>query len=284
VALVLRYHRMYGRKQLYRQSRTGVHLLTREDALKETYFVLGYDLTMVLGNALMHTLGDTAARSWFPAHNFTVDLRGDRGFQVHCESLEAYTGAEGLPYYASNKAPTVLVRGRRRRLGFAPHALDRLGERAAYSRSYASLGDVFGFVENSHYYTSALLHGSQDAVGLFETCAPGFFSSIYAQRILGVLEAQANYVYRVGYAPLADDGDFVVAKTVLPPGYHGTPEYHALRRTSFAPGVQDDLLARSSEQSYAMLCQSRDFTLLRWYHQHGIPQIYRRDQGRLVPA
>jgi hypothetical protein len=143
---------------------------------------------------------------------------------------------------------------------------------------------VFGLIETSQYYEPALLQGGQEAVALFEDCAPGFFSARYAEAILGTLAPQASYVYRVGYAPLVEDGDFAVAKTVLAPGFSGTPEYHALSRASFDLGVKERLLARCAQQSYAMLCTTRDFDLLRWFHTHGVPQVKRRVGQRLEPA
>ena len=42
------------------------------------------------------------------------------------------------------------------------------------------------------------------------------------------------------------------------------------------------LLGRCAEQSYAMLCMSRDFDLLRWFHTHGVPQVKRLAGGRLI--
>src|SRR5262245_36402445 len=121
-------------------------------------------------------------------------------------------------------------------------------------------------------------------MALFEDCAPGFFSWRYAEEILGHLDPQAAYVYRVGYCPLAEGGDFYVAKTVLAPGFSGTPEYQALRAVSFDPGVKERMLERCAEQAYAMLCQARDFGLLRWFHRHGVPQVHRLVGSRLEPA
>jgi hypothetical protein len=81
------------------------------------------------------------------------------------------------------------------------------------------------------------------------------------------------YAYRVGYCPVEDAGEFFVAKTVLVPGYSGTPEYGLLLKTSLASGVKERMLQRCERHSYRMTIATKDFTLLRWFHTHGVPQV-----------
>jgi hypothetical protein len=280
---LLRYHRMYGLRQLYKRGLDGAHLLAHVDHARECQ-MLGYNLAVLIGDLLLRVLGAEHYDEWFPWHNFTLTLEGDRGFGVRLESLEHHLGADGRPFYASTKAPTTLLRGQRRRVAFAPHALERLAERATATRSYASLGDVFGLIDTVHYYEPALLSPREPALAIFERCDPDFFSWRYAEEILQALSPDAAYVYRVGYAPLVQDGDFALAKTILPPGFSGTPEHLALRQASFDPGVKERLLAQCSAQSYASLCTAPDFHLLRWFHQHGAAQVKRVVGTRLEVA
>lgn len=281
VAHLLRYHRMYGLKRLYKVGLTGFESMRTTAQHNDCYLQLGYELTVLVGELLLRLLGAVACETWFPWHNFTLITEGDRGFMVGCASLEPHVSGDGRPFYSSCTAHTIMLRGRRLRVAFTPHALTRLSERASVSRSYGSLGDVFGLVEMTQYYEPLLLPTRQEAFAVFENCMPGFFSYRYAEEILGTLDPAQTYVYRVGYCPVVADGGFWVAKTALPPGYTGTPEYQALRTTSFDPGVQERLLERCAQQSYAMLCTTRDFGLLRWFHRHGVPQVKRLVGQRL---
>jgi hypothetical protein len=281
VAHLLRYHRMYGVGQLYKRGLTGVDLWGSPTQHEKWFLELGYHLTVLIGGLLLALLGPDAYAAWFPWNNFTVALDGDRGFRIHCTSLEHHVSAEGRPFYAAANAPTITLRGRTRRVAFAPHALERVADRAVATRSYASLGDVFGLIDSSQYYEPVLLHPRQDAFALFEECREPFVSAVYAEQILGTLDPAQAYVYRVGYCPVVEEGTFFVAKTVLVPGYSGTPEYQVLRTASLAPGVKERLLERCTQHSYAMLCSTRDFDLLRWFHTHGVPQVKRRVGQRL---
>ena len=64
-----------------------------------------------------------------------------------------------------------------------------------------------------------------------------------------------------------------MATTFLPPGYVGTPEYALLSQARISASTKARLLAQCQDSSFERLCQSMDFTVLRWFHEHGIPQV-----------
>lgn len=271
VVRLLRFHRMYGLGETYKRGLTGVDFMHDEPWRKDKFFNLVEGLSTLVGDWLLNSF--ESLDKWFPFNNFSVMPEGECGFVVRAESLQAHPWVDGQFFYSSTKRPTVAIGGVRRRLAFAQHALERLAERVTASKSYASYGDAFGIVEDSHYYLPAMLHGSQPGIAIFDHCVPHYFSSAYAEEILGTLEEGVDYVWRVGYAPLTQIGEFWVAKTVLAPGFLGTPEYWNINRSSFDPGVKEQMLKRCAEQGYRMLCSSRDFGLLRWFHRHGVPQV-----------
>jgi hypothetical protein len=283
VCRLFRYHRFHGTQKLYRAGLSGQDLFLSPDGHEAQFLAFAFHLCVLLGETLLALLGPDGYDAWFPWNNFNVvPARDDRGFSLWCTSLEHHVSPDGRPVFASAKHPTITIRGKTRRVAFAPHAIQRLAERAVAPRSYASLGDVFGLLDTSHYYEPVILHPRQDAFALFEECAPGYFSTGYAEQMLPTLDPAGAYVYRVGYCPVVDEGAFWVAKTVLVPGYTGTPEYEVLRQASFDPGVKEQLLERCAQHSYVMLYTTRDFDLLRWFHTHGVAQVKRRVGQRLV--
>lgn len=281
VVRLLRFHRMYGLSEVYKRGITGVDLMHEEEWRRDKFFNLVEGLSTLVGDWLLD--GFESPEKWFPSSNFSVMPEGECGFVVRGESLQAHPWLDGQFFYSSTKRPTVAVGGVRKRLAFAQHALERLSERATATKSYASYGDAFGIAQDSHYYLPALLHGSQPGIAIFDLCIPHYFSSAYAEEILGGLDEDVPHVWRVGYAPLEKIGDFWVAKTVLAPGFLGTPEYWTLNRSSFDPGVKEQMLGRCAEQGYRMLCTTRDFGLLKWFHTHGVAQVLKvKDIPRVV--
>jgi hypothetical protein len=77
----------------------------------------------------------------------------------------------------------------------------------------------------------------------------------------------------VGYCPVAFEGRFAKATTLLFPGFSKTPEAVALRRSKL---LGDDKrrrtrLAEGSDQ--IRLVQSEDFSAIKWFHDNGVPQV-----------
>ena len=104
-------------------------------------------------------------------------------------------------------------------------------------------------------------------------CDKYFFSARYAEAILDHVAPEIPYAYRVGYCPVVEDGDFFLATTCLVPGYVGTPEYGTLLKASLAPGVKEAMLERCKTLSYQTIANTQDFSLLKWFHTHGVPQV-----------
>jgi hypothetical protein len=233
------------------------------------------NLANLLGEKLLSRLEQEQWAKWFPWNDFYgLPDRSGRGFTLYCRSLVKHVTSDGHPFYYSSRKPTVTLRGKRRIVAFSPHAIQRIGERTVWSpTSYADLGDIFGFVHHCQYFEPTSLYPQQDAFALFQMCTRHHFSAEYARQIHKNLDPQAKYAYRVGYCPVVEDGDFFLAKTILVPGQIGTPEYGLLLKASFDKGVKEKMLERCNSLSYATTCATRDFSLRRWFHTHGVPQV-----------
>jgi hypothetical protein len=272
---LFRYHRMHGLDKLYRKGLTGYDLLWSQTYHQERLVMLVYSLLNLLGEKLLALLGHDQYDTWFPWNDFQVECaKSFRGFQLYCRSLAQHVASDGRLFYSSANKPTVTIRGKRRIVAFSRHAIQRLAERTVlHPRSYADLGDIFAYVNHCQYFAPARLYPNQDAFSFFDVCSATHFSAEYARHILPTLAPDTNYAYRVGYCPVREDGGFWLAKTVLVPGHVGTPEYGLVRKASFDLGVQEQMLARCHEHSYQTTCATHDFSLLRWFHTHGVPQV-----------
>ena len=213
---------------------------------------------------------------WFPYHDISVRHRHPgNAWTLHCDSLKAHATADGQTFYAAAAAPTVWE-GRRRVVAFSTHAIARMTDRLVWTpsrASYANLGDVFTFLNATRYFEPTRLHPQQAAIALYNTCIAHWSSQRYVEEVLDHADRKSLYAYRMGYCPLVADGDFWVATTTLAPGYVGTPEDGALLKASLAPGVKERMVAQCQGLSFTQMQSTQDFSLLRWFHRHGIPQV-----------
>ncbi len=272
---LLQYHRLHGLSKIAQKGLSGPALLLPQAAHREQGVMLQYTLANLLGDKLLALLGPAQVARWFPWNDVAVRPgTSERAWTLRCNSLVPHVTADGRPFYYSAKKPTVTLRGKRRIVAFSPHAIQRIAERLVWSpSSYADLGDIFAFVNDCQYFEPARLHPHHDAFALFEPCTHRAWSAAYAEAILDHPTPQALYAYRVGYCPVVEEGDFFLAKTVLVPGHVGTPEYGVLLKASLAPGVKEQMLEQCRALSYKTLGVTQDFSVLRWFHTHGVPQV-----------
>lgn len=282
-ALLFRYLRMHGLLKLYRVA-LPAHARAapgawHEQPLRELVFCLG----TILGEKLLAVMTPAERAQWLPWHSFDFyPGRTPHDLTLYGDSLTVLPSSTGQPIYTASTPPTVLAQGVRRPLAFTAHAIERMRDRripAATTQSHNSLVDLFAFVQRNHYVEPATLYGTHPAVALFDVCAPGFFTQRYVEELVGPGPHPQRYLYRFGYCPLVPEGDVWLAKTLLVPGFIGTPEYGRLRQASLAPGVKERLLQACEALSLTQLIDTNDFGLIRWFHTHGMPQVIPEPPG-----
>ena len=274
-ARFLRAHRFYGSRALWKKGLTVQDFHMDVDTASLNFRGFQSALADLIGEKLLTLLGPHEVTQWFPYHYCQVgsDPSG-HSWRLHCDSLLSHVTADGRPLYYAATRPQLTVRGAPHTVAFTPHAIRRLGERVAWSpTTYADLGDVFGIVRDCTHVTTVHLYPHQLALVLYGDCVPGFVSDRYPDEILDVRQPHTPYRYRLGYCPLVQDGDFWVATTLLPPGYKGTPEYTVLLKTALPPTLKDRMLHQCDDFTYHRICTTMDFSLLKWFHQHGVPQV-----------
>jgi len=238
---------------------------------------LRFRVQMQLGDMLFSKLDQAGAlRPYLPF--CSVRLVCAQDVHVRFDALLRAKGRHGTIYYSRHR-PVIEVDGRPYTVGFSRHAMERVAERTTYAPySYGGAGDAFAYLANYTRFQPIVLetpHGRQCAVELFERCDPAFLSGSYAEELEGVqVTGDSRLYYRLGYALLSCAGAYAVAVTFLAPGMRGTPEYQAVMDGDLSAGRQRDLLALlESTFTLAGMVEHRDFSALKWVHEHGVPQV-----------
>ena len=226
-------------------------------------------------------LGDVACFdcriSQLPNTDLVYDLLGsprDNTIRVRFLGMQSVKTDGGTAYYSPHR-PTIDVGGERKIVAFTSHAGHRICERTVRDWSmWEGMCDAFACLNYCVYFEPCRLSGDQAAFTLYQKCTEGFFSKVIALGVLGTLDDDKQYYYRIGYCPAVVNGDFVIAKTLLTPGMRGTPEYErVLKPLAKSEGHRKELQKRVQQLTFRGLCESQDFDLLQQFHEGGVPQV-----------
>jgi len=243
-------------------------------SVKEVHGLTAYMLKV--GQTVFDQIGQEQLAKWLPYHDVRlVPFAGD--FIVQFRSLKQKSTVGGITYYSSKK-PKLLVNGKKWTVGFSTHAIQQICNRVVPTwRTYGGMGDAFAIFEQCNHYEPANIVNESLAFTFYDLCIQGFFSWNYVRELLPINEdirPDGNYYYRVGYCPAVIEDEFLKAKTLLCPGYHGTPEYDTLMRSRV---VSDEERSQMQEQlrqhDGQALRDTKDFSILKWFHKNGIPQL-----------
>lgn len=230
-----------------------------------------------IGQTIFNMIPAQQLRQWIPFHDVQFLVVG-REIVVDFRSLEQAKGPGGTIYFSKDR-PTLEIDGQKKVIGWSRHAIERTCERLAPRwDSYLGLGDVFAFFDKCRHFERADLHGGQLGFTFFDVCAEGFFTGLFARKVLGEPNGRQSY-YRVGYCPAVVEGQFVKATTLLYPGFVGTPEYGAILNSRLGRDDKQRLIEKARQQSREYLEKTGDFSLVRWFHNQGVPQVVQTDKA-----
>jgi hypothetical protein len=231
---------------------------------------------LTLGELLYHKL---PARLILPTRCVDVIHRtgaDDHKLGVRCRSLCVRMTPTG-PAYFSRRMPRLRfgADGRDRLIAFSQHALERICERTVYDwRTFSGLGDAFAFLDNCIYFEDCSVACGQPCFAVYDSCVPHFASWIYVDHVLGRPEPGRRYYYRVGYCPVSFHGDIAKAITLLVPGMKNTPERKLIEGASLPPADIVRMKAQvESQLSMKDLVDGGDYSLVKWFHENGTPQV-----------
>jgi hypothetical protein len=275
-ARALRAYQSLGHRRLFERSLSAGDICTvTEDELQHGLdgFLMGF--AALLGDAVFTVLGADVVTRWCPHHMYTVEpSRSGHAWCITVDALQAVTGARGQVRYASARRPMVGLRKRRLPLAYSVHAMQRLAERNTLgTEDYMDTRSTFHLLRGASEFDVVRSAPGQWFVALFWPCVAGYATWQFAEGILPTRRSDVPYKFRFGYLAVEEEGGFWVAKTFLPPGYLGTPEYALLSQARLPMSTKARLLAQCQGLSFKRLCFTMDLTLLRWFHEHGIPQV-----------
>lgn len=280
-----------GGKEVSEYIKRAYRKLAKEDSdapeLKygeELYIMQHY--YFVLADALLSKISEKDKRKYFPYCDMEVLFYGDmhENFQLRLSSVSRLSTPGGTAYYSPLK-PTITVNGEKKIVAFYRHAIERIGERRFANRNYYStIGQFHSFLRYYTYYETAKLKPSERnpeglAFTAYERCMEDFPSMRHVTEILGDVEDKEKYIYRIGYFPFIIYKDFAVAPTLLYPGFTSTPEYRCILNAEISEEKREVLLARAKKESEVTLSEDRDYSLLKFFHEHGVPQVKKHEEN-----
>jgi hypothetical protein len=226
---------------------------------------------------------------WKAAHLATNGVRVKLGqprldqIRIACRSLLREKSPDGTLYYAPHR-PQVAGPDGPRTVAFSAHAIQRIAERAVIDpHGYCGSNAVFLFLYHCVFYDDVTDACGQPAIGIYDACWHDPLCRQYVPAILGQSAPYREvYFFRLGYCPTAAWGGYAKAKTLLVPGMAGTPEARLIQKAALSPTAKAAWRDRVGRLSMSSMALNPDFSLLKWFHEQGVPQVVAIDRPVFV--
>ncbi len=224
-----------------------------------------------LGTLLFKSLPQQIASDFFPYHDIELSAVGNK-VHANYRRLETVKFPGGNAYF-SPKRPRLGSNGSGPIVAFQGHTIERVCHRCVCDwQSYAGIGAALSYFFDCIYFEPWTYKGEHGFV-LYEQYDPAY-SDEYADFVPEGVTVKDNWYYKVGYCPCFEENGFIVAITLLVPGMDHTPEQdwyytHVGGSTEQRAVLNEKVKVLTRDQ----LKQSRDLSLLKMFHDGGIPQI-----------
>ncbi|MGC4033474.1 MAG: hypothetical protein QM754_17430 [Tepidisphaeraceae bacterium] len=231
------------------------------------------ELCCKLGQIVYDRIPSTDLKRWIPVNDANI-LHVGRRIEVRFRGLRKQKGPNGTIFF-SRREPVEVVNGEPKVLAFSGHAIERICHRLVHKwTSYAGMGDVFAFLDAPQHIEWTTLPNGQQAFSFFNDCAQGFLSGKYVADVLGQdVRHDGQFAYRVGYCPAVIEDRFVKATTLLLPGFAGTPEMEMIFHSNLRYDERQALVDQA-KRVHDLIMQG-DLSLIKFFHEHGLPQVIR---------
>jgi hypothetical protein len=241
------------------------------------YVALSFHLGQVVFNKIPLLL------QWIPFNDVHFVARGN-DIKVIVRSLQRSNGPHGTIYYSRHE-PILEIDGQQKIVAFSEHAIKQACDRVVPTwRTYRGLGDAFALFDQTVFFERADFYDGQLAFTFYDKCDYGFQCGQYVEDVFGGWNGTyEGYYYRVGYCPAVVEGDFIKAKTLLFPGQHPTPEYGLIAHSRLPRDEKQRLREQVRTLDKATLRESGDMSLIKWFHDQGIPQVVYTKQTIQMP-
>jgi hypothetical protein len=248
---------------------------------REAEAALKHFIEIALGEALVKCMPSNLIRHIVPFTGFSFVLR-DGVWTLKVRSLEHGQTTHGGVYYSPHQ-PTVGLDFGRKFVGFSRHAVLQMCDRIVpnWYRTYVGISHVFGFLYECVYFEPVWLPNRQPGFSVWNSCCRigrEFWDKV--KTLANTSEdSRDRYYYRVGYCPVAIDGNAAIAKTFLAPGYQSTPEKDLFRQRFQNPQkvAPFELAADDGINVIKAIEDPKTWAAIEWFHKKGVPQVMRLD-------
>jgi hypothetical protein len=233
-----------------------------------------------LGHIVFDAIPQEELLNFIPYHDFFVCPHRHR-ILVKIQSLVRVNTPDG-PYYHSKRRPTISVEGESKIVCFGCHAVEQMCERVVPGswQNYDGMGEIFAYLNQCQEFEIAPLYPDQTSFTFYDDCAKGYWSRKVAEEVLGDrYQPDKDYSYRVGYCPAFVHGGLLLGKTLLYPGYGNTPEFGAILSSGLPQQEKTRLIQEVKGLTIQRFVRTGDFAILKWFHEHGVPQVIPRETG-----
>jgi hypothetical protein len=256
--------------------------MTREEVERG----LVHMLDSTLGNGILRCAPGHLVRRALPVSCYTLQP-AERHWDIRCRSLRSLKTKHGCLYQSPHQ-PTIQLNDQPLQVSFTRHALTQLADRITPKWEHYYIGQVyvFGFLYECVYFETTILSTGQPAFVVYNSCLrTGKHMKECMRELLKAKTDKelARYYYKVGYCPINKEGELAVAKTFLTPGYWQTPERQTIPRGR-QRGKNASLL-RDIEQAcdegintISVASCERTRNAVKWFHNHGVPQVKKIEQ------
>jgi len=232
---------------------------------------------LFIGRIIFEKLSKDKIEAYLPFNDFRL-CPIENKIIVQCRGLKKSNSSQGKIYYSFLK-PKVEIDGNEYIVAFSKHAIEQICRRInPVLMNYFSLGDIYAYLEENTYFEVCTLRDGNPAITFWDQCVSKEFwhYRVYVEQILGkenLILGKGNPYFRVGYCPIAFDGEFVVATTLLFPGYSKTPEYQYIANSNLPDADKELLIRKITQQDARFLLETGDFSGVKWLHINALPQV-----------
>ena len=229
-----------------------------------------------LGQWVFERLPEQYRTNPLPFHFFHV-RPCDKNLCVNFQFMPRMPSPHGTIYFSPFE-PTVSTTNGLRKVGFTRHAIERACQRLARELpiQYQQCQYLTAHFQHCVYYEPVVLLDGEPGMRLFAPCSDQTLVQTYVKDVAGLDPSEADISklhYVVGYCPLVQVQQHMVAKTFLLPGYRNTPEAGLFNSAPVAKRERDRMRALTDNLTFEQIIRAEVVEPIKFFHQNGIPQV-----------
>lgn len=229
-----------------------------------------------LGDWIFERLPENYRKNPLPFYYYDVSPT-NRRLEITFEFLPRTKSPTGT-IYSSPLEPKICIGDESFTVGFFRHPLEQACQRMAPSlpMTYFAFQRCVEYFRHCVYYEPVVLLDGELGMRLFAPCSDQTLVQTYVKDVAGLDPPEADISklhFVVGYCPLMQVQQHMVAKTFLLPGYRNTPEAALFNSAQVAKRERDRMRALTDNLTFEQILRGDGIEPIKFFHQNGIPQV-----------